>query len=69
MLWRGRSVSHLLARLVGVLDGIGEVEVNDVVVVVGYVRLAALLAKLSVAALSCKRCCISIFRRRKERDL
>lgn len=44
-------ITHLLARLVRVLDGLGEVEVDDVVVVVRYVRLAALLAQLGVATL------------------
>lgn len=43
---------YLLARLGGVLDGVGEVQVDDVVVVVRDVRLAVLFTQLGVAALS-----------------
>ena len=49
------TLVYLLASLVGVLDGLGEVEVDDVVVVVRHVRLAALLAELGVATLHATR--------------
>lgn len=42
---------HLLASLVGVLNGVREVKVDDVVVVVRHVRLPAFFAKLGVATL------------------
>lgn len=43
----GLYLGDLLAGLVGVLDGAGEVQVHDVVVVVRHVRLAALHAQLA----------------------
>lgn len=44
--------TDLLPRLVSVLDGLGEVEVHDVVVVIRHVRLAAFLAELGIATLA-----------------
>lgn len=46
-----RRRAYLLAGLGGILDGLREVKIHDIVVVVRYVRLAVSLAKLRIAAL------------------